>query len=91
MITMICLGTVTMQSYYNIADYIPYVILYIPVTDLFCNWKFLPLNSLLISPNPLLPSPLATTGWFSATYPFLTQDSWPQALPAKSFAPGSPT
>ena len=35
---------VTIQSYYNIVDYIPHAVHFIPMTHLFYNWKFVPLN-----------------------------------------------
>ena len=55
-----------MQSYYNIIDYVPYGVHYIPVIYLFYNWKFVPLNlpHLFHSfPPPL--SPLTITSLFS--------------------------
>ena len=42
MIIEISLVTICHQSYYNIIDYIPHVAHFIPVTHLFCNWKFIP-------------------------------------------------
>ena len=41
-----------MQSYYNINDYIPYVLHCGPVTCLFYNWKFVPLNPLHLFCQP---------------------------------------
>ena len=34
------------RRYYSIVDYIPYVVLFIPMTYLFCDWKFVSLNPL---------------------------------------------
>ena len=54
------------QSYYNIIEYNPQTVHFIPVTHLFCNWNFAPLNP---PPpyftHPPLPSPLLTTCLFS--------------------------
>ena len=36
--------TICRQSYYDIIDYIPYAVLFIPVTYLFYLWETLPLN-----------------------------------------------
>ena len=33
-----------MQRYYIVTDYIPHSVHFIPVTHLFCNWKFVPIN-----------------------------------------------
>ena len=44
-----------MQSYCSIIDYIPYPLYYIPVTYLFYNCKFVPINPLnLFFPTPNL-------------------------------------
>lgn len=49
MLTKINLVTIfTIQSYYNIIDFIPYAILFILVIYLFCNQKFLPYNSVFL-------------------------------------------
>ena len=37
---------VTIQRYYIAIDYIVHTVYFIPVTHLFCNWKFIPLNFL---------------------------------------------
>ena len=50
-IATVNLVTVTTQKYYVTSDYISYSICYIPVSHLFCNWKFVPLF-----PSPLLPT-----------------------------------
>ena len=42
-ITLIGIVTVTIRSFYDIIDYIPRVVHYVPVTYLFYNWKFVPL------------------------------------------------
>ena len=46
------------QSYYNIIEYNPQTVHFIPVTHLFCNWNFAPLNPphhiSLILHSPLL-------------------------------------
>ena len=47
-----------MQSYYSIVGCIPYTVHYIPMTCLFYNWNFVPLNSLhqfhpILHPFPL--------------------------------------
>ena len=55
---------VTIQSWYCINnDYIPHTENFIPVTHLFCNWKFAPLNF----SHRSIPFPLATTCLFSVS------------------------
>lgn len=46
-----------MPSYYNILDYIPYVILFIPETNLSYNWKSVPLPPLHLFAQPHSPLP----------------------------------
>ena len=38
------LPSVTIQKYYIIIDYIPHTVHFIPLTHLFCNWRFALLN-----------------------------------------------
>ena len=33
-----------MQRYYIVIDYIPHIVHFLPVTHLFCNGKFVPIN-----------------------------------------------
>ena len=44
MIATINLLSVIIQIYYIFIDYIPHTVYFIPMTHLFCNWKFVPLN-----------------------------------------------
>ena len=57
-IATVNLVTVTTQKYYVTSDYISYSICYIPVSHLFCNWKFVPLfpSPLLLTSPPPIPS-----------------------------------
>ena len=62
------LPSVTIESDYNIIDYILYTVHYIPMTYLFYNRKFVPLNLLHQCP-PLQPLPtLVTNSLFSVIY-----------------------
>ena len=56
---------VTMQRYYIIIDYISHTVHFIPMTHLFCCWKFVSQPLSPVSPPPT--SPLATTCLFSVT------------------------
>ena len=38
------LVTIWHQIYYNAIDCMPHAVHFIPMTHLFCNWKFVPLN-----------------------------------------------
>lgn len=55
----------TIQRHYNIINCIPYALLYIAITCLFCNWKFVPLTPLHCFTHLKSPTPLATTDLFS--------------------------
>lgn len=63
---------VTMQRYYIITDYIPHTIHFIPVTHLFCNWKFVHLNSFAyfspLSPSPILFSLKSTKQYWNISF-----------------------
>ena len=50
---------VTIQSYYKVVDCISHAVSFIPISHLFCNWKFVPLPHLFHSspPNPPLWKP----------------------------------
>ena len=61
---MITISVVTIQNYYNIIDYIPYAVLFIPVIILLTGNLYL-LIPLPIFTHPPTPTPLATTSLFS--------------------------
>jgi len=49
------------KTYFDIVNNIPYVIYYTPMTYLFSNWRFVPLNPLhILLVTPSIPSHLAT-------------------------------
>ena len=59
MITTISLLTsVTIQSYYDIIDYISFAVHYISLTCIFYNWKFVPRCCLVAQSYPILCDPL---------------------------------
>ena len=56
----------TIQFSYNIIDCFPYAVYFTPMTNLFCNWKFVPPNLLCVFQSSLpTPFPLATPCLFS--------------------------
>ena len=46
---------------HTIIDCIPYAVLYIAVTDLFCDWKFIPFNLPGLFYSSLIPLPSGNT------------------------------
>ena len=65
-----CLPTI--KVYYSIIDYIPYAVLFIPVTCSFCNWEFVLLNLLyLCHPSPTLFPLVTTSSLWVCFYDFL--------------------